>query len=69
MRREIEVSDGKEDQVSEGLQTAESRSAVLHDLEQAVDAFAHGVGERAFNERDDVVKVITQGGHKPLERG
>ena len=69
MRRDIEVSDGQEDQVSKGLQTPESRGPVLHDLEQAVDAFAHGVGERVFNERDDVVKVITQGDHKGLQRG
>ena len=48
MRRDIEVSDRQEDQVSEGLQAAESRGAVLHDLKQAVDAFAHGVGEWAF---------------------
>jgi len=45
VRRDIEVSDRKEDQVGEGLQTAESRGAVLDDLEQAIDAFAHGVGE------------------------
>ena len=69
MRRDIEVASRQEDQVSKGLQAAESRGPVLHDLEQAVDALAHGVGEWAFNERDDVVKVITQGGHKPLERG
>ena len=49
MRRDIVVSDRQEDQVSEWLQTPESRSAVLHDLEQAVDAFADGIGERAFN--------------------
>ena len=40
MRRDIEVSSRQEDQVSEGLQAAESRGPVLHDLEQAVDAFA-----------------------------
>ena len=69
MRRDIEVSDRQEDQVSEGLQAAESRGPVLHDLEQAVDAFAHGVGERAFNEGEDVIEMVTHGGHKPLERG
>ena len=69
MRRDIEVSDRKEDQVSKGLQTPESRGAVLHDLKQAVDAFAHGVGEWAFNEGEDVIEMVTHGGHKPLERG
>ena len=69
MRRDIEVSNREEDKVSEGFQTPESRGPVLHDLEQAVDAFAHGIGERAFNEGEDVVKVVTHGGHKGLQRG
>ena len=69
MRRDIEVSDRKEDQVSEGLQTPESRGAILQDLEQTVDAFAHRIGQRPFNESEDVVEVVTQGRDKPPERG
>ena len=69
MRRDIAVADRKKDKVSEGLQAPESRGPVLHDLEEAVDAFAHGIGERAFNEGEDVVEVVTHGGHKGLERG
>ena len=69
MRRNIEVANRKKDEVSEGFQTPESRGPVLHDLEEAVDAFAHGIGERAFNEGEDVVEVVTHGGHKGLERG
>ena len=69
MRRDIEVSDRKEDQVSEGLQTPESRGPVLHDLEQAVDALAHGIGERALDEGEDILEVVTHGGHKGLQRG
>ena len=69
MRRDIAVANRKKDEVSEGFQAPESRGPVLHDLEEAVDAFAHGIGERALNEGEDVVEVVTHGGHKGLERG
>ena len=47
MRRDIEVANRKEDEVSEGLQTPESRAPVLDDLEQAIDTLAHGMSGRA----------------------
>ena len=38
LRRDIHISDGEEDHVGEGVESAEAAGAILDDLDDAVDA-------------------------------
>ena len=43
--RDIQVSDGKEDHVGKGVESAESTGAVLDDFDDTVEALGNGVGQ------------------------
>lgn len=50
MRRDIEVSDGEENEVGVAFEVPESGGPVLYDFQNAVDALADCVGQRTLDE-------------------
>ena len=68
MSKDIEIANGQEDQVSEAVQRPESGGAVLHDLDDPIEAFAYRIGQRSVDERDDVLEVLAQCGDEDPQR-
>jgi hypothetical protein len=60
LRRDIEVAEGWEDEIGEAFQSAEARSAVFDDVDDAVEAFAHGVCKTPLDEGEDVGTVLLE---------
>ena len=62
MRRNIEVANGQVDHVSEAIQVAISRGAVLNDFDNPVKALTDGIGQAPVGEGDDVIEIRRDAG-------
>jgi hypothetical protein len=58
LRTDIAGAHGQEDQIGESVQATKSRGAVLEGLDDTVDAFADGIGQRTFDEVGSVIEVV-----------
>ena len=57
---DIEVSDGEEDHVGVGVESAEAAGAVVDQARDAIEAFGDGVGEAGADEGEDAVEMVAK---------
>jgi hypothetical protein len=60
LRRNIYVTNCKEDHISEGIQGAKSTGPVFYDFDDSIESFGGGVGQPRFDKRDDLAAVFSE---------
>ena len=68
LRRDVEVSHGQIDHVSEWLEMAKATGSILDDLDDSVEAFCDRVGHSGFDEGEDAGLVARCGGDESAQR-
>ena len=61
LRRDIALTDCKEDHIGEGIQGSESTGSVLDDLDDPIESFGDGVGQMSGDEGDNFFAVFSEG--------
>ena len=64
LRRDIDITDCKEDHIGEGIEGSESTGSVLDDLDDPIESFGDGVGQMGVDEGDDVCAVLSKGAYE-----
>ena len=68
LSRDIQVADGQEDHVGEGVQAAKAAGAILDHADDAVETFGGRIGQASVYERQDTGLVSAKGMDEAAQR-